>query len=281
MAKIAAARVAASRPIAAALQKFSGLDILTLEYPRSATNEPRWGYGRPAHERLNAIISRHDDAYRRELDRLREYVPHLDLGVNPWLGPLDRLSLYAYICRRRPKVYVEIGSGTSTRIARQAIRDAALPTRVVSIDPEPRAEIDAICDESIRRPLESTDLSLFSNLEERDVIFFDGSHRIFMNSDVTTFFVDVLPNLFPGVLVGIHDIHLPLDYPPEAANVYPSEQYLLAAYLLAGGPWIEPVLPCSYIERHPTLGHKFGEPGTGSGGSPSLTFWLQTHRHER
>jgi len=75
-----------------------------------------------------------------------------------------------------------------------------------------------------------------------------------MNSDATSFFLDVLPSLPAGVLVGIHDIHLPDDYRPEYVRCYYSEQYLLASYLLAEGPWIQPLLPCWYVTHHASLG---------------------------
>ena len=57
----------------------------------------------------------------------------------------------------------------------------------------------------------------------------------------------MLPELAPGVLVGIHDIFLPFDYPPQWASRYYSEQYLLACYLLAQSRWLAPVLPCYYV----------------------------------
>ena len=63
---------------------------------------------------------------------------------------------------------------------------------------------------------------------------------------MTVFFLDVLPELPPGVLVGIHDIYLPFDYPPSAAAAYYSEQYLLAAYLL-GGAEVSVTLPSQYV----------------------------------
>ena len=52
---------------------------------------------------------------------------------------------------RRPRRFIEIGSGNSTKFARRAIRDHWLNTSIVSIDPFPRSEIDAICDEVVRR----------------------------------------------------------------------------------------------------------------------------------
>jgi hypothetical protein len=77
------------------------------------------------------------------------------------------------------------------------------------LDPEPRAQIDALCDTSIRRRLEDCDLSMFDQLEAGDILFFDGSHRVFTNSDVTVFFLELMPRLKPGVIVHIHDIFLP------------------------------------------------------------------------
>ena len=64
-----------------------------------------------------------------------------------------------------------------------------------------------------------------------------------MNSDATVFFLEILPRLPGGVLVGIHDVFLPYDYPRDYADRYYSEQYLLAAHLIAGNPALEPVLP--------------------------------------
>jgi hypothetical protein len=135
----------------------------------------------------------------------------------------------------------------------RARSDGGLDTRITSIDPFPRAEVDALCDEVIRRPFETADLSVLSGLEPNDIVFFDGSHRSFMNSDATVFFLEVLPALPPGIVVGIHDILLPWDYPPEWGPRYYSEQYLLAAGLIAEDPKLLPILPCHYIATTPEL----------------------------
>jgi len=70
-----------------------------------------------------------------------------------------------------------------------------------------------------------------------------------MNSDVATFFFDVLPRLEQGIMVHFHDIFLPYDYPPEMADRYYSEQYLLGTYLLATAGRIDIVLPNSFVMR--------------------------------
>ena len=165
----------------------------------------------------------------------------------------DGASLYAIIRSRRPARYLEIGSGTSTRFAARAKRDGRLTTHIGSIDPHPRAEIDSLCDEIVREPLETAGLPRFAALRAGDVVFLDSSHRAFMNSDVTVFFLDVLPELVAGVIVGIHDILLPWDYPPEWGRRFYSEQYLLAVALLARDPRVQPLLPCHYVGAAPTL----------------------------
>jgi hypothetical protein len=61
--------------------------------------------------------------------------------------------------------------------------DQGLQTSVTSIDPQPRAEVEALCDRAVRRPVETVDLALFDELEAGDILFVDNSHRSFMNSN--------------------------------------------------------------------------------------------------
>ena len=84
-------------------------------------------------------------------------------------------------------------------------------------------------------------------------MFFDGSHRVLPNSDCVAFFLDLLPALPPGVLVGIHDVYLPHDYPDGFFQLWWSEQYALAAMLLADCPWLEVTLPAFYVSEQPAL----------------------------
>ncbi len=241
---------------------------LTLDYPPSAERGPRWGYGRAAHDELRALIAAHDATYRVQLDliagfadelsRIDRSAPHADepSWINGFLPGLDGAALYAFVRARAPRRYLEVGSGTSTKFVARAKRDAALSTAMVSIDPQPRSEVDALCDHVYRQPLETCSLDVFRELETGDVLFFDGSHRAFTNSDATVFFLEVLPSLAAGTLVGIHDIYLPDDYPPQWNDRYYSEQYLLAAYLMAGCRWLEPTLAAWYVSSHPELGRR-------------------------
>jgi predicted O-methyltransferase YrrM len=237
---------------------------ITLTYPIRPV--PRYGNGHPPHPVLFDIINRRRREYRQ---RLEGFLSHRELllriprkadahdgipcWMNGYLPGLDAVALYGLVSERRPKHYLEIGSGQSTRFARRAAADHGLDMRVISIDPQPRADIDAICDQVIRQPLEEVDLSVFDQVEPGDVVFFDGSHYCFMNSDATVFFLDVLPRLRPGTLVQIHDIMLPYDYPLEWVERYYSEQYLLAVYLLARTDRTKIILPNAFVTEDDVL----------------------------
>ena len=268
---------------------FKGYFPIFLDYP--VTPVPRWGYGKPPHPQLYEMFARDRESYRQSLTDFLNYTAHLlaiplrqpkgsdqPSWIHHWLDGLDTLALYGFVASRKPGTYLEIGSGYSTKLVRRAIRDHSLPTRLISIDPHPRAEIDALCDEIVRQPLEDTGLSRFEQLQAGDILFFDGSHRVFMNSDVTVFFLEILPRLKPGVLVHIHDIELPCDYMPERAHWYYSEQYLLAASLLAGHRNYRVVLPNAFISREQDLVALVNPlwqqlPGVAFRGS---SFWLET-----
>lgn len=243
------------------------------------------------HRSLQLLVANGEEHYRRRLGSFLAFVTELkrvpllsDTGrpeiphwKNDWLPALDAVSLYCAVATNRPRFYVEVGSGYSTKFARYAIRTRSPGTRIVSIDPMPRAEIDPLCDEILRCPLEDADLSVFDRLRSGDVVFVDSSHRAFQNSDVTVFFTEVLPSLAPGVIYGIHDIFLPFDYgeptlpgessrrhlpepwPSVAARFaafvprYYNEQYMLASYLLGGAGGDEIVLPCAWISSRQDL----------------------------
>ena len=54
------------------------------------------------------------------------------------------MALYTIIAETKPNRYVEVGYGNSTLVAHKAIQDNDLDTRIISIDPFPRAEIDSL-----------------------------------------------------------------------------------------------------------------------------------------
>jgi len=239
-----------------------------LDYP--VQSQPRYGYGKPPHPKLHEIINRDREVYRDYLSRFLEYKDYFTqiskvetdsrstepAWINDFLPGLDSVAIYGFLCLNSPQRYFEIGSGNSTKFARKAIINHNLKTKITSFDPHPRDKINLICDNIFRQPIEDTNLAIFDKLEAGDILFVDNSHRVFMNSDATVVFLDILPKLKPGVFVGFHDILLPLDYPPKyeyGRERYFSEQYLLAAYLLAEGDKFEIILPSCFISHDPEL----------------------------
>lgn len=258
---------------------------LPLERQPSDDYAPRWGYSRPPIRTLEQLFRSESDAYRETLRAIKglslAHIPMRWDGAEPmvpaWLGgptePLDALAHYGLVRLNEPRRYVEIGSGMLTLFADLARRDGDFPMEMTVIDTDPRPEVVSVASNVSGVALESCDLSLFDQLRRGDVVFVDGSHRSFMNSDVTVFFVDVLPRLAPGVLVHVHDVTLPLDYPEWAGRWYWNEQYLLAVALIAGADRIRPILPTSFLGTDPEYQDLFTEPFVELGSDEANASW--------
>jgi methyltransferase family protein len=135
---------------------------------------------------------------------------------NSYFSSPDCEVLYALIGMHRPARIVEVGSGNSTRVMRQAILDYGLSTRIVSIDPDPRIAVATYADEIYRCRVEELEAEQIAGwLEANDILFIDSSHLIAIGNDVPFLYFEVLPRLRAGVLVHIHDIFLPYEYPLE------------------------------------------------------------------
>ena len=229
--------------------------------------QPRYGHGKPPHPQLYELIDRHRATYRTLLtsfarhqpnlaqfrDASQETDPNQPVWNNGFLPGLDIVGIYGMLAHFKPAQYVEVGSGNSTKVAARAVREQKLTTRLTSIDPQPRAEIDQLVQQVIRQPFEQTDFSFLYDLRANDILFIDNSHRVLPNSDATVFFLEVLPRLAPGVIVHIHDIYLPSDYPQFMCDRAYSEQYMLAAFLLANAAKYETLLPNYFISEDPEL----------------------------
>ncbi len=159
----------------------------------------------------------------------------------------DSQVLYAMIRDNRPKKIIEIGSGGSSQVMMAALRKNYLDTKkgstFLSIDPFTSQKVKdlsiksdefAVNFEVINSDVQSVDLSVFESLESGDILFVDSSHVYKSGSDVEFEFMNVYPRLKPGVLVHIHDIFFPFDYPVEWFTKYSrfwNEQYILEAFL--------------------------------------------------
>lgn len=211
--------------------------------------------------------------YRPQLEKItvqqvNDYDPFWD---NKWLTVLDGAMLYVMAASHKPNLIIEVGSGNSTKFIHRSLTDNNINSKLISIDPLPRANIDKLCHKVIRSSLEEADLSIFRELTKDDMVIIDSSHRCFPNSDVTVFFTEILPELPAGLIYTMHDIGLPDEI---FVNRYYNEQYLLATWLLAGAGGDEIIFPEYYLGHHTSLLNSFRDnfPVKFGGGG---FFWMK------
>ncbi|MDB5991922.1 MAG: hypothetical protein JWQ10_3325 [Herbaspirillum sp.] len=157
---------------------------------------------------------------------------------------LDAEFLYAALRHFRPKTIIEVGSGFSSLVTAEVNRRHLGNTLEFScIEPYPRQflidGVDGIT-QLVRQRVEDVELSFFNRLGAGDILFIDSSHVSKVGSDVNYLFFEVLPRLRPGVIVHLHDILLPDEYPKtwmidQGRNW--NEQYLTRAFLQFNNNW--------------------------------------------
>jgi hypothetical protein len=196
---------------------------------------------------------------------------------------LDAEFLYAALCHFKPKTVIEIGCGFSSLVTADVNR-RLFSNRIdfICIEPYPRQFlIDGVAgiNQLVVQKVEDVDLAFFDRLEAGDILFIDSSHVSKVGSDVNFLFFEVIPRLKRGVMVHIHDIFLPDEYPKvwvidQGRNW--NEQYLLQAFLQFNSDW-EVVWAAHFMATR--YGKEVQQtfprfPELGGGGS----FWLRRIR---
>lgn len=179
--------------------------------------------------------------------------------LNDSFGPGDAEVLYAMVRTFRPRRIVEIGSGRSTLMAAAAVKRNAAESpgyacEHVCVEPYEMPWLESTGVKVLRQRVEDTDRAWFRALGEDDLLFIDSSHVIRPQGDVVTEYLELLPALKPGVIVHVHDIYTPRDYPAQRLFTearFWDEQYLLEA-LLSGGGGFRVMLALNHLWReHP------------------------------
>lgn len=161
--------------------------------------------------------------------------------VNGSFMAVDAEVYYALIRHLRPRRIVEVGAGWSTLFSAEAVRagerEDGRRTDLVAVDPYPlpflKQPIDGLS-RLVERKVQDLDLELFTSLEAGDILFIDSTHVLRSGGDVQAEYCEILPRLQPGVVVHVHDINLPVEYPRhylEGYRYFFNEQYLLQAFL--------------------------------------------------
>lgn len=180
---------------------------------------------------------------------------------NPYFGAVDAEILYCMIRHFKPKKIIEIGSGYSTYLSAQAIlkneEENGNKTELIAIEPYPNEVLKSGfsgLSKLIPTKIEEIDLSEFNELKENDILFIDSSHVLKIGNDVQYEYLEILPRLNNGVIIHIHDIFLPREYPKKwvlEMHRFWNEQYLLQAFLAFNSAF-EVLWAGSYMHlRHP------------------------------
>lgn len=154
-------------------------------------------------------------------------------------GAGDAEYLYNMIRYFKPKKLIEVGSGYSTLMAIEAIEknmleDSAYRCEHVCIEPYEMKWLEKTSAQIIRKKVEEVELGFFQSLKENDILFIDSSHVIRPQGDVLFEYLEILPSLNKNVIIHIHDIFTPKDYPDDwvkdEIRLW-NEQYLFEAFM--------------------------------------------------
>jgi predicted O-methyltransferase YrrM len=192
---------------------------------------------------------------------------------NPMFSGTDALVLYAMLRHVKPRCILEVGSGFSTLLAVRAVA-ANMGGKITCIEPHPPDFLRKLDVEVIPQQVQTLDYATFESLAENDVLFIDSSHVVKCGGDVNFLFLEVLPRLRPGVLVHVHDIFLPREFPRDwmvDLHHFWTEQYLLHAFLIFNSGF-RVLLANAYLDEHHKEALKRAFPRSSWWGGAS--FWM-------
>jgi hypothetical protein len=194
-----------------------------------------------------------ESAQRRLWDQWRSFLSEMPFKANSepgfrysfdnrYFGPGDAIILYCMLRHFKPRRLIEIGSGYSSACALDTIDlNLSAGVQCTFIDPYPARLLgllkpsDSRHIQIIDKPVQETDLRIFDALDENDIFFVDSSHIVKTGSDVNFVLFEICPRLRRGVVVHIHDIHYPFEYPREwviERNYSWNEAYAVRAFLM-------------------------------------------------
>lgn len=182
---------------------------------------------------------------------------------NNMYGPGDAAVLRAMLAHLRPARLIEVGSGYSTAVVLDEVEAdhelSGLEVTCIEPDPERLLGLLGASDRErvtlLRQPVQEVALDTYTRLGPRDVLFIDSTHVVKAGSDVVWLFLHVLPMLSPGVVVHIHDVFWPFEYPGEWLRQRRdwTEAYLAHAFLLGNSGWHIQFFSSWFWQCHPEL----------------------------
>ena len=193
----------------------------------------------------------------------------------------DAMSLQLMIAEHRPKRVIEIGSGFSTACMLDAFERLGLEgVEVTCVEPYPERlqsllrPTDRV--ELIQKPVQEVEGALIDKLQPDDMLFIDSTHVMKTGSDVHYEFFHLLPRVKPGVVVHVHDVGFPFEYPDKWVfefNYSWNEAYALRAFLMYNDAFAITYWN-SLLYREPDV----REEAELKSGNPGSSIWLRRAR---
>jgi Methyltransferase domain len=169
------------------------------------------------------------------------------VAANTMFGAADAAVYRAMLAHLRPARVMEVGSGYSTAVALDEadVSPELSGLEITCIEPFPERLLGLVRESDrkrltlLRQPVQNVDPATYDRLGPHDVLFVDSTHVVKAGSDVVWLFLYVLPRLAPGVVVHVHDVFWPFEYPPHWLRQRRdwTEAYLVHAFLAGNASW--------------------------------------------
>lgn len=164
--------------------------------------------------------------------------------VNKYFIHADATTLHCMMRHFRPQQIIEAGSGfssavmldTNERFLNQSVKFTFIepyPGRLYSLLTPADHKQTAI----FEKTLQDIPVEYFEQLQANDILFIDSTHVSKTGSDVNYFLFEIFPRLKPGVIVHVHDVFYPFEYPKAwvidgNGRFGWNEAYILRAFLM-------------------------------------------------
>lgn len=229
-------------------------------------------------EFLDTVCSK----YKKEYDSFGLHKPEAGCRYfvyNGYFGEIDGDVLYSMVRHYKPRKIVEIGFGYSTYLsacAREKNKtESGISADLAAIDPHPNPALKKglnIPLELMEKKVQDVGLEYFESLRENDILFIDSTHVAKIDSDVCYEYLEIMPRLKKGVLIHMHDIFLPKEYPRDwvmNSKRFWNEAYLLQAFLMFNNSF-EVIWAGSYMKlKYPEKCRELFR------GQASHSFWIR------
>ncbi len=174
---------------------------------------------------------------------------------NDYFGYSDGITLHLLMRYFEPKKIVEVGSGFSSALmldTNDRFFDGKIQLKF--IEPYPEERLLSLTGKNdqyfiVKDFVQNVANDVWDALGENDILFIDSSHVSKYRSDVNFLFFNVFPRLKKGVIVHIHDVFFPFEYPLLwlQQGRFWNEAYLLHAFLQYNNAF-EIILFSSFLE---------------------------------